>query len=51
MIVIPIQFIIALVLAGIGVILLIVSNTTRFIYKTIIKWKRKHNRKGEENEN
>ena len=47
MIVIPIQFIIALVLAGIGVILLIVLYTARFIYKISIKWKRKHNRKGE----
>lgn len=48
MIVIPIQFIIALVLAGIGVILLIVLYTARFIHKIIIKWKRKHNRKEEE---
>lgn len=47
MIVIPIQFIIALVLAGIGVVLLIALNTARFIHKIIIKWKRKYNRKGE----
>lgn len=47
MIIIPIQFIIALVLAGIGAVLLIVLNIARFIHKIIIKWNRKHNQKRE----
>lgn len=44
MIVIPIQFIISLALAGIGIVLLIAMLIARYIHDAIIKWRRKHSR-------
>lgn len=43
MIVIPIQFIIALVLGGIGLVLLIVTHAASYIRKAIRKWRMKKN--------
>lgn len=42
MIVIPIQFIIALVLGGIGLALLVITYIASYIRKAIRKWRRKN---------
>lgn len=48
MIVIPIQFIVALILGGIGLVLLIITLIASHMHKAITKWRKKNEQENQD---